>query len=228
MEGVASEAASLAGHLGLGKLVYLYLDNKITIEGATDLTFTEDVRPRFNAYNWHVQHIDGNDQKAFDEAMANAQAETSRPSLIIARTCIGCGSPNKENTPDAHGAPLGAEEVKLTKKNLDWPLEPDFYVPEDVRSFFRQALDRGAEAEKAWSEMFTEYQKQYPELAAQWKAMREPLNPDVWKESLPLYEPEKGSVATRKASGQALPPSLRTCPALSAVPPTWPRPTTPS
>jgi len=201
MEGVASEAASLAGRLGLGKMIYIYLDNKITIEGSTDLTFTEDVGARFRAYNWHVQNIDGYDQKALDEAVANAQKETSKPSLIIARTCIGCGSPNKENTPDAHGAPLGEEEVALTKKNLDWPEEPAFLVPDDVLSFFRQAVDRGDEAEKAWQKMFDQYKKEYPDLYAQWEQMHKPLDPKIWKDSLPEFS---GNVATRQASGKTL------------------------
>ncbi|MBP1776772.1 MAG: transketolase, partial [candidate division NC10 bacterium] len=144
MEGVASEAASLAGHLGLGKLVYLYDDNKISIDGSTELAFTEDVGRRFEAYHWHVQRLaDGNDLDAVDGAIRAAQAETARPSLIMCRTHIGFGSPHKQDTNKAHGEPLGEEELKLTKQKLGWPESPTFLVPDEVRKEFRKAVERG-------------------------------------------------------------------------------------
>jgi len=204
MEGISSETASLAGHLGLGKLIYVYLDNKITIEGATDITFTEDVERRFQAYNWHVQRVNGYDLPGVEKALTRAKDEGSRPSLIIARTHIAWGSPNKQDTPDAHGAPLGAEEVALTKKNCSWPEDPTFLVPEDVLSFFRKSEDRGDKVEAPWQALYANYQKQYPELAGQWETMHGKPDPSLWEGSLPQFDPEQGNIATRKASGQVL------------------------
>src|SRR5262249_5068996 len=143
MEGVASEAASLAGHLKLGKLIYLYDDNQVTIEGHTDLAFSENVSQRFEAYGWHVQELDGNDLKAVHNALAAARAERDRPSLIRAHTHIAYGSPNKQDSASAHGSPLGPEEVQLTKKALGWPLEPAFLIPEESLNHFRIAIARG-------------------------------------------------------------------------------------
>ncbi|MCF8128135.1 MAG: transketolase [Deltaproteobacteria bacterium] len=204
MEGISSEAASMAGDLGLGKIVYIYLDNHITIEGDTEITFSEDVAQRFEAYHWHVQKVSGYDLPQVSDAIAKARNESSRPSLIVARTHIAWGSPNKQDTPDAHGAPLGDEEVLLTKKNLDWPETPTFLVPEDVLRFFREARERGSEAEKLWKTLYADYQKQYPELAAQWEAMHGEPDPSLWEASLPRFLPEQGNMATRKASGQVL------------------------
>ena len=151
MEGVASEAASLAGHLGLGKLIYLYDDNHISIEGSTDLTFTEDVERRFKAYGWHVQRVDdGNDTAAIAAAIEAAQAATEQPSLIMVRTHIAYGSPGKQDTAEAHGAPLGEEEVRRTKENLGWPTEPPFYIPDEVLPRFREAVERGRAWEAEW------------------------------------------------------------------------------
>ncbi len=147
MEGVASEAASLAGHLGLGKLIYLYDDNHITIDGSTDLAFTEDRAGRFEAYNWHVQKVeDGNDVEAIDSAIRSAKSDP-RPSIIMCRTIIGFGSPKRQGTSKAHGEPLGDEELNAAKENLGWPKEPRFYIPEDVLAFYREALERGQNAE---------------------------------------------------------------------------------
>ena len=167
MEGVAAEAASLAGHLKLGKLIYLYDDNRITLAASTQLTFTEDRAQRFEAYGWHTQSVeDGNDLEAIERAHPRARAsETGRPSLILVRTHIGYGSPHKQDTFDAHGSPLGEEEVKLTKQNLGWPVEPPFHRSRGGRAHFREALDHGREAEAEWGEKFAAYEKQFPELA---------------------------------------------------------------
>src|ERR1700731_2314145 len=158
MEGVSSEAAFLAGHLKLGKLIYLYDDNHVTLSAGTDLTFSEDRARRFEAYGWHIQSVaDGNDLAAIDAALRAARAETERPSLILVRTHIGFGSPNKHDSFEAHGSPLGIEEVRLTKENLDWPVEPAFLVPDAALSHFREAVARGARDEAASSERVTAY-----------------------------------------------------------------------
>ena len=204
MEGLSSEAASMAGDLGLGKLIYIYLNNKITIEGTTGITFTEDVASRFEAYGWQVQTVDGYDLPNINEALNIAKQETSRPSLIIARTHIAWGSPNKQDTPDAHGAPLGEAEVSLTKQNCGWPEEPTFWVPEEVRSIFRQALIRGDRLEKEWLALYAEYQKKFPDLAQQWVAMHGTPELSTWNDALPHFNADQGNMATRKASGQVL------------------------
>ena len=165
MEGVAAEAASLAGHLGLGKLIYLYDQNEITLAGTIGLSFSEDVPARFRAVGWHVQEIDGMDTDQVRAALAAAQAETERPSLICARTVIGFGSP-KADTFGVHGAPLGAEGVARTKEALGYPLEPAFYVSDDVAAHFQAAGERGAEQEAAWQRVFRAYAEEYPEPAA--------------------------------------------------------------
>lgn len=204
MEGISSETASLAGHLGLGKMIYIYLDNRITIEGSTDLTFGENVAKRFEAYNWHVQRVDGYDLPGIEDAVKRAQEYLSRPSLIIARTRIACGSPNKENSCEAHGAPLGAEEVALTKQNCGWPNKPDFLVPDDVLSYFRQAVERGKTNEKQWLDLFNAYRGKHPALAAQWDAMHKGPEAFAWESSLPKFEATENPIATRAASGRVL------------------------
>lgn len=205
MEGVAAEAASLAGNLSLGKLIYFYDDNRITIEGSTDLAFCENVSHRFQAYGWHLQQVeDGNDIEAIAKAIEAAKAETERPSLIMVRTHIAYGSPNKQDTAGAHGSPLGEEEVKLTKRNLGWPLEPNFYVPEDALGHFRKATERGANSEKEWEEKFQAYSKAYPELAAGWRQVMSGELPEGWWEAIPSFRPEEGPMATREASGKVL------------------------
>jgi transketolase len=204
MEGVSSEAASLAGHLGLGKLIYIYLDNRISIEGSTDLTFSEDVGRRFEAYHWDVQHVNGYDLPGIEAAVDRARAEDARPSLIIARTHIAYGSPNKQDSADAHGAPLGEEEIALTKRNLGWPESPTFLVPEDVLAHFREAEKRGREQESAWQTLWGKYQASNSELAAQWDEMYGAGDPAKWESALPRYTPEDGNVATRSASGKTL------------------------
>jgi len=205
MEGVASEAASLAGHLGLGKLIVLYDDNHISIEGSTELAFTEDRVARFGAYDWHVQRVDdGNDVEALSAAIESARRETGRPSFIAARTHIGYGSPNKQDSADAHGAPLGPDEVKLTKEHLGWPLEPEFFVPDDVRECMLRARDRGAAAHGEWSERLAAWKAAQPELGGQWDRVWGRLLPAGWDDDLPSFAPDDGPVATRSASGKAI------------------------
>jgi transketolase len=205
MEGVASEAASLAGHLKLGKLIYLYDDNRVSIEGHTDLAFTEDVGRRFEAYGWHVQRLaDGNDLLAVETAIRAAQAEPTRPSLIVARTHIGYGSPNKQDSHKAHGEPLGEEEVRLTKEKLGWPLEPTFLIPEEVRHEFRKALDRGRRWEAEWREHLRVYAAAFPQEAARWDTLMDGKLPDGWDTGLPAFAPSDPAMATRAASGKAL------------------------
>jgi transketolase len=205
MEGVASEAASLAGHLRLGKLIYLYDDNHISIEGSTDLAFTEDVECRFQAYGWHVQRVDdGNDLATITAAIEAAQAATEQPSLIMVRTHIAYGSPGKQDTAEAHGAPLGEEEVRRTKENLGWPPEPPFYIPDEVLLRFREAVDRGQAWEAEWQARFEAYAAEYPQLAAEWQTAMNGQLPVGWDADLPDFVPADGPLATRKASGQVL------------------------
>jgi transketolase len=204
MEGVSNEAASIAGHLGLGKLVYLYSDNSITIEGSTDLAFSEDVAKRFEALKWHVQKVQGNDLEAVEKALEAAKAETERPSLIIARTFIGFGSPTKESTAEAHGAPLGPEEVKGAKEKLGWPTTPEFHIPEEALTNFRKAVKKGEGLERQWNEMVERWAKQHPELAKEWKGLAESAKSGEWTKELPAFEPGDGPMATRSASGKCL------------------------
>lgn len=205
MEGISSEAASLAGHLGLGRLICIYDDNKISIEGSTEITFTEDVALRFKAYNWHILKVDdGNDIHAIFNALRKAKAETERPSLIVLRTHIAFGSPNKQDTADAHGAPLGEEEVRLTKKFLGVPEEPSFFIPEQALNRFRKCIETGKEAEAGWQENYLAYSKEYPDLAKQWvDAMSGFLTPG-WDDKIPEFSVADGPIATRAVSGKVL------------------------
>jgi transketolase len=204
MEGVASEAASLAGHLGLGKLICLYDDNRVTIEGATALAFSEDVGRRFAAYGWQVLRVkDGNDCAAIQEAFAEAKADSGRPSLIVCRTQIAFGSPNKQGSSEAHGAPLGAEEVRLTKQALGWPAEAAFAVPDKVRAHFRKCLDRGARDQAAWEKRLAALGGKDPALRAEWRRVQEGRLPKAWDAEIPGFADGK-PVATRAASGQVL------------------------
>jgi transketolase len=203
MEGVASEAASLAGHLKLGRLIYLYDDNDISLDGPTAMSFSEDVTKRFEAYGWHVQSVaDGNDLAAIETAIHHAQRD-ARPSLIRVKTIIGYGSPNKQGTSKAHGEPLGVDEVKLTKQTLGWNYEEPFTVPEESLAVFRRAIERGAQLESAWQQKFAAYQQAHPELAAQWKAWADGELPEGWQSALPVFEAGK-DVATRDASGRVI------------------------
>ena len=211
MEGISHEAASLAGHLGLGKVIYLYDDNHITIEGDTALAFSEDVHRRFEAYGWHVQAVDGHDRAAVTDAIRQAQAETEQPSIILCRTHIAYGSPNKQDTAGAHGSPLGPDEVRLTKEALGWPPEAQFLIPDEALAHFRQALEQGARAQQAWDELFVRYEEEHPALAAEWKRRLAGELPAGWEESLPTFTPEDGPIATRAAGGKimaALAPAL--------------------
>jgi transketolase len=204
MEGVASEAASLAGHLGLGKLICIYDDNKISIEGGTELAFTENVAARFRAYRWHVLRVnDGNDLPAIQKALQEAKAETEKPSLIVMRTHIAYGSPNKQDTAGAHGAPLGADEIRLTKENLGWPAAEKFLVPEKVLKVFRKCVDKGKKAEGAWQKKLLAYAKKQPELAKQWEAAITGKSSQRWDAGIPKFKEAK-PIATRAASGQVL------------------------
>jgi len=204
MEGISHEAASLAGHLGLGKLIYLYDDNGITIEGSTDLAYSEDVAERFAAYGWHVQAVDGHDRDAIDVALAQAQVARDRPSLIMCRTHIGYGSPNKQDTAAAHGEPLGEEEVRRTKEALGWPPDAEFLVPDEALAHFRAALDRGNEAQSAWEALFGHYAAECPDLAAEWQRRLAGELPAGWQSFLPAFEPGSAAVATRAAGGKVL------------------------
>ncbi|MBS1115613.1 MAG: cbbT [Nitrospirae bacterium] len=203
MEGVSSEAASLAGHLKLGKIVYLYSDNKITIEGSTDLAFTEDVFKRFAAYDWHVQRVEGDDLKGIEKAIANAKKEKNKPSIILVRTHIGCCSPNKQDTADVHGSPLGEEELKLTKEKLGWP-DKKFYIPKEALYHMRKAVPGGKKDESAWKTLFSRYVKKYPALAEKWSAFSSGKLPEGWEALLPVFKPTDGPIATRSASGKVL------------------------
>jgi transketolase len=203
MEGVSHESCSLAGHLGLGKLIVLYDDNGISIDGPTSISFTEDVLARFDAYGWHTERVDGYDSTAVENAIASAQRETVRPSLIACKTHIGFGSPNRQNSPKAHGEPLGIDEVRLTKAKLSWPLEEPFLVPEEVRDFMEESSAAGTARQKEWEEIFSAYGRAYPELSAAFdRAMRGDL-PEGWETNLPVFSGEK-PIATRAASGSVL------------------------
>ncbi len=205
MEGVASEAASLAAHLGLNNLIYFYDDNHISIEGSTHLAFTEDRGARFEAYGWFVQRLpDGNDLEAIDAAIRAAQAETERPSIIMIRTHIGYGSPNKQDTAEAHGSALGEEEVKLTKENLGWPQKPKFYIPEEALAHFRKAIERGEKAEADWQKQLDDYRKAEPSLAAEFDRFVKRELPESWKAKLPTFKSTEKPMATRQASGKVL------------------------
>lgn len=204
MEGVAHEAASLAGHLQLGKLVCLYDANGVSLAGSTELTFTEDVGRRFEALGWHVQEVpDGNDLIAVEHALARAREEHQRPSLVIVRTHIGYGSPTKQGRHEAHGAPLGEDEVRRTKENLGWPYEEPFTVPQEVLAEFRKAVERGEQLETEWRKRFQAFAEEYPELASQWEKAQRGELPPGWDADLPTFLAGE-RVATRTASGRVL------------------------
>ncbi|MBV9134137.1 MAG: transketolase [Chloroflexi bacterium] len=203
MEGVSYEAASIAGHLRLGKLVYLYDANQVTLAGSTGLIFTEDVGKRFDAMQWHVQHVeDGNDLDALQRAMQAGVDEADRPSLIIVHTTLGYGSPHKAGTFQAHGSPLGADEVTATKQNLGWPSTDAFYVPDEALKHFRTAVEKGAQLEHEWQQRFEAYKRAQPDLAAQFTRTHAGELPSGWDSDLPTFRAEDvkgGQMATRSA-----------------------------
>jgi transketolase len=204
MEGVASEAASLAGHLRLGKLVCLYDDNYVTLAGGTDITFAENRAQRFEAYGWQTLHVaDGNDLVAIHAALDTARADTSRPTLILVRTHIGYGSP-EQDTFKAHGSPLGVEDVRKTKQKLGWPVEPDFLLPPPALAHLREALDRGVEAERAWNSRMDVYTKTFPELAAELQTRLEGQLPAGWDADIPVFPADAKGLATRVAGGKVM------------------------
>lgn len=205
MEGISSEAASLAGHLGLARLICIYDDNEISIEGRTKITFTEDVALRFKAYNWHIINIDdGNDADAVFQALQAAKAEIHRPSLILLSTHIAFGSPNKQDTADAHGAPLGEEEVRLAKKNLGIPENKTFYIPEDVLNRFETCVEAGQKAEAQWLKKYEAYNQQYPDMSKKWVDAMSGFLTTGWDEDIPDFSASNGPIATRAASGKVL------------------------
>jgi transketolase len=204
MEGISGEAASFAGHQQLGKLILIYDDNHVTIDGATDLAFTEDVCKRYEAYGWHVQKVaDGNDVDAIDAAISAAKAETGKPSIIAVRTHIGCGSPNKQDKSAAHGAPLGADEVTLTKDACEWPLEPAFHVPDDVREAFAAAAKQAAASHAEWAEKYEAWRTADAARAASWDDAWAGKLPQGWDADLPVFTTDD-KVATRAASGKVI------------------------
>ncbi|MBC8066860.1 MAG: transketolase [Deltaproteobacteria bacterium] len=203
MEGVASEAASLAGHLGLGKLVFLYDSNRITIDGSTELAFSEDVRARFAAYGWHVQYCDGHDGEAVSAAIAAARAVPDKPSLIECRTIIGRGAPTKQGTSGSHGSPLGTAEAEAAKKGMDWPLEPKFYVPDELRHALAERREQLAAEHAKWTASFEGYRAAHPELAAEFEALQRGELPPGTLDAIPQFEPGK-PIATRKAQQKVL------------------------
>jgi transketolase len=203
-EGASHEAASLAGHLGLGRLIYFYDDNHISIEGDTSLAYSDDVARRFEGYHWHVQNLGerANDLEAMSKAIALAKAEKERPSLIIVRSHIGYGSPHRQDTKEAHGEPLGEEEVRLTKRAYGWPEDAQFFVPERALQHMRQAVERGRRLEEEWNALLAAYRKAYPELAAQLEAALKGDLPEGWDGDIPTFKPEDGPIATRSAAGK--------------------------
>ncbi|AFM24810.1 transketolase [Desulfomonile tiedjei] len=205
MEGLSSEAGSLAGHLRLSKLIVCYCSNKISIEGSTDLAFTENCRTRFDAFGWHTQLV-GNpyDLNAVHTAIEAARLEKNKPSFIEMRTHIGYGSPHKQDSSAAHGEPLGEEEVRLTKENLGWPTEPTFYIPDEALTHFRKAVDRGKARESEWKSSLEEYEKRYPDLASEFRRRISGSFPEGWDRELPSFKPDDGPIATRSASGKVI------------------------
>lgn len=214
MEGVSSEAASLAGHLALGKLTVLYDDNRVTIGGPTSLAFTEDVAARFAAYGWHVISIDGHDHEAVAWALNNAKSVTLQPTFIQARTHIGFGSPKLQDTSEVHGSPLGSDELKRTKEALGWPPSPAFHVPQEVYDHAASAGGRGRQAHATWSQLWTSYRAKHPELAREFERRQKGDLPAGWDKNLPEFGTDVAKMATRNASGKVLNALAKTIPEL--------------
>ncbi|WP_409028857.1 transketolase [Gracilimonas sediminicola] len=204
MEGISHEAASMAGHMGLGKLIYLYDSNSISIEGSTDLAFTEDVPKRFESYNWHVVEIDGHNHDEITAAIEEAQSVTDKPSIVVCTTHIGYGSPNKQDSESSHGSPLGEEEIKLTKEAYGWDTEKKFFIPEEALAKFREEQEKGEEAENAWKEEVATYEKAYTEEGKIFKAwVNRDLSSDL-ESKLPVFEEDAKGMASRAASGKVI------------------------
>lgn len=215
MEGVSHEAASLAGHLKLGKLICLYDDNRISIEGSTDLAYTEDRAGRFEAYGWHVERVgDGNDVNTLAGAIQAAREETERPSILLVRTHIGFGSPGKQDSAAAHGEPLGPEEIIRTKERLGWPREPEFFIPDQALAHFRRAVEQGKAWEAEWDALFQAYTRDYPDEAAEFSRWRDGLLPAGWDRDCPVFPADPEGMATRAASGTVLNAIARNLPNL--------------
>ena len=205
MEGVTSEAASLAGHLELGNLIYIYDDNKISIEGSTDITFNEDIDARFRAYGWHVQFVDdANDTHAISLALRNAKSETQKPSLIRVRSLIAYGSPNKSGTAGSHGSPLGADEIKLVKEFFGFDPDKSFNIPKKVEEYYLKVGSRGIDYEEKWNELFAAYKEKHPGLANEYELTSSGKMPMGWKDKLPVFKGSDPKMATRQASGKVL------------------------
>lgn len=205
MEGISSEAASLAGHLQLGKLIVIYDCNHVTLSASTAIAFTDDHRKRFESYKWQVLNVeDGNDVNALEESLRIAREETSKPTLIIMKTHLGYGSPNKQDTFEAHGSPLGEEEVRLTKDNLGWPDNAQFYVPEEAGRHFLEAVGRGENLENEWKTIFNAYEKQYPKEAKELRQLIDGELPEGWDSKVPVFQPDPKGIATRVASGKVM------------------------
>ncbi len=205
MEGVSSEAASIAGHLGLGNLIWIYDSNGITIEGGTDLAYSENTAMRFGSYNWHVQTVsDANRLQEMEQSLRLAKEETQKPSIIILKSEIAYGSPNKQNTCEAHGAPLGRDEVTLAKQFYGWETEEDFHVPREVLHYMDEVKKKGDKSETEWMERFRKYSLEYPELAEEFEMIRKRRLPDGWDSGFPSFSPESGPVATRSSNSDIL------------------------
>jgi transketolase len=205
MEGISAEAASLAGHLRLGKLICLYDNNHVTLSASTHMAFSDDTAMRFQSYGWHTQSIeDGNDLGSIEKAVEAARHEKERPSLILIRTHLGYGSPKKQDTFEAHGSPLGEEEVKMTKQRLGWPFEPLFYIPGEVNVHMRMAVEKGRQAEDKWKAGFAAYKNDYPDLANELQNLIENKLPSGWDENIPVFPPDEKGIATRIASGKTM------------------------
>ncbi|MFP8488556.1 transketolase [Gracilimonas sp. Q87] len=204
MEGISHESASMAGHMGLGKLIYLYDSNRISIEGSTDITFTEDVSKRFQAYKWHVIEIDGHDHDKIVAAIEEAQSVTDKPSLIVCKTHIGFGSPNKQDSESSHGSPLGEEEVRLTKQAYGWESEEQFYIPSEALDKFREAIEKGQKAEDEWNTVLESYEKDHSQEFQEFKTWMRRKISDKLTESLPVFKADKKGIASRAASGKVI------------------------
>lgn len=203
MEGISHESASMAGHLKLSKLIYLYDSNKISIDGSTDLAFTDDTKKRFEAYGWDVQQIDGHNHEEIEQAIKVAQ-RTETPSLIECKTKIGFGSPNKEGTASSHGSPLGEEEIKLTKEQLGWPYDEPFFIPDEVKELMGKAVAKGEKSESVWEERLHDFQKKYPADGVLFKSFVNRDLPKDWSEVIPEFEADEKGMASRNASGKVL------------------------